>query len=141
MYQTLNFKDDVESMDLLEKELHQWFRNWKEQKETPGTIESTLAECDERFYPNIKTILRVFGCFPWTNCVCERSISIIRILKTNLWLTMGQERLCSLALMYIHKDFEVNIRDICREFAQRKTRRMMLLDILISADDQIYAKC
>ena len=137
MYQTLNFEDEVESMDLLENELHQWFRNWKEQKETPGTIESTLAECDERFYPNIKTILRICGCFPVTRCECERSISILRLLKTYLRSTMGQERLCSLALMYIHRDFEANIRDICREFAQRKLRRMTLLDILISADDQI----
>ena len=131
------FEDDVESMDLLETELHQWFRKWKEQKQKPGTIESTLAECDEQFYPNIKTVLRICGCFPVTSCECERSISILRLLKTYLRSTMGQERLRGLALMYIHRDFEVNIRDICREFARRKPRRMMLPDILISADDQI----
>ena len=35
MYQTLNFEDDVESMDLLEKKIHQLFQKWKEQKEKP----------------------------------------------------------------------------------------------------------
>ena len=90
------FEDDVESMDLLETELHQWFRKWKEQKQKPGTIESTLAECDEHFYPNIKTVLRICGCFPVTSCECERSISILLLLKTYLRSTMGQERLCGL---------------------------------------------
>ena len=112
------FENDVESMDLLETELHQWFRKWKDQTVKPGTIELTLAECDERFYPNIKTILRICGCFPVTSCECERSISILRLLKTYLRSTMGQERLCGLALMYIHRDFEVNITDICRDLPE-----------------------
>ena len=131
------FEDDVESMDLLETELHQWFRKWKDQTVKPGTIELTLVECDERFDPNIKTIVRICGCFPVTSCKCERSISILRLLKTYLRSTMGKERLCGLALMYLHRDFEVNITDICREFARRKPRRMMLPDLLISSEDQV----
>ena len=78
------FDDDVETMDLLETELHQWFQKWEDQTEKPRTIELTLAECDDRFYPNIKTILRICGCFPVTSCECERSISILRLLKTYL---------------------------------------------------------
>ena len=74
-----------------------------------------------------------------TSCECESSISILGLLKTYLRSTMDQERLSrgGLALMYIHRDFEVNIRDNCREFAKRKPRRMMLPDILISSEDQI----
>ena len=106
------FEDDVESMDLLETELHQWFRKWKEQNEKPGTIELTLAECDERFYKNLKTIFQ-YSQTP----------------KTYLRSSMGKERLCGFALLYIHGDFEVNIRDICREFAQWKSKRMMLPEI------------
>ena len=56
------FEDDVESMDLLETE-HQWFRKWKDQTVKPETIEITLAECGERFYPNIKTILESVAAF------------------------------------------------------------------------------
>ena len=133
------FEDDVKSMDLLETELHQCFRKWKDQTEKPRAIELTLVECDERFYPNIKTILRICGCFPVTRCAGERSIKNFRLLKTYLRSTIGQERLSrgGLALMYIHRDFEVNIRDNCREFARRKPRRMMLPDILICSEDQI----
>ena len=57
------FEDDVESMDLLETELYQWFRKWEDQTEKPRTIELMLAECDERFYPNIKTILGSVAAF------------------------------------------------------------------------------
>ena len=81
----------MESVDLLETEVHQWYRQWINQKEKPTTIESTLAQCDEQFYPNIKSILRIYGCFPVTSCECERSISIRRLLKTYLRSTMGQE--------------------------------------------------
>ena len=129
------FKDDVESFDMLETEVHQWYRQWINQKEKPTTIVSTLAQCDEHFYPNIKTILRICGCFPVTSCECERSISILRLLKTYLRSTMGQERLSGLALMYIHRNFKVNIQDICKEFARRKPRRLVLPDILTDETD------
>ena len=129
------FEEDIESVDSLETEIHQWYRLWKDQKVKPRSIESTLAQCDEKFYPNIKTILRICGCFPVTSCECERSISILRLLKTYLRSTMGQEGLSGLALMYIHRNLDVDIKNICKEFARRKPRRMVLPDILTDDTD------
>jgi len=45
--------------------------------------------------------------------------------------TMGQGRLTSLALMYIHRDIPVNTQKIVADFARRQPRRMILPDILI----------
>lgn len=124
------FSEDIESECLLDTELHQWYRKWKDVTEKPKSVEDTLSKCDEDFYPNIKSILRICGCFPVTSCECERSISIMRLLKTYLRSTMGQDRLTGLAMMYIHRDIDVNTQDIVREFSRVKPQRILLPDIL-----------
>ena len=43
------FKENVESVDLFETEIHKWFRQWMNQKEKLTTIESILTV----FCPNI----------------------------------------------------------------------------------------
>ena len=65
---------------------------------------------------------------------CERSISVLRLLKTYLRSTMGQERMTSLALMYIHRDMEVKETDIVSDFARSHPRKMKLPNILFSQD-------
>jgi hypothetical protein len=67
-----------------------------------------LVYAHEDFYPNIRRIFIILLTFPVTNVCCERSFSSLRRLKTWEKATMGEERLCSLAMLHIHKDMNVS---------------------------------
>ena len=47
---------------------------------------------------------------------------------------MSQERMTSLALMYVHRETDITVTDIVSQFARKKPRRMMLPNILL--DDE-----
>lgn len=48
-------------------------------------------------------------------------------LKTWLRSKMGQDRLCGLALLNIHREIEVSTEDIIQRFAKMKNRHMDLI--------------
>ena len=127
------FEIDLPCKDILHAELVQWCSLWqsRDPEDRPCTITATLKECDELFFSNVATILRISVVFPVTSCECERSISTLRLLKTYLRSTMCQGRLTSLVLMYIHTDIPVNTQRIVADFAKRQPRRIILPDILI----------
>jgi hypothetical protein len=127
------FETDLPCKDTLHAELAQWYSLWqsRDTEDRTCTITATLKECDELFFSNVATILRISAVFPVTSCECERSISTLRLLKTYLRSTMSQGRLTSLALMYIHRDIPVNTQKIVADFARRQPRRIILQDILI----------
>ena len=51
-------------------------------------------------------------------------------LKSYLRSTMGQERLSSLALTFIHRNVQVDVDAVVKEFARKQPRRIILPDIL-----------
>ncbi|XP_069104128.1 52 kDa repressor of the inhibitor of the protein kinase-like [Argopecten irradians] len=124
------FGDDLPSSRTLEAEMRQWKIFWKENPEKPSSISATIKACDKDFFSNIHTILKICGTFPVTSCECERSISCLRLLKTYLRSTMGQDRLSALALMFIHRTVNVRVTDIVTEFARKHPRRMQVPNIL-----------
>ena len=65
---------------------------------------------------------------PVTSCECERSISALKLLKTPLRSTMGQERLDSLLMLFCHRDIDVSPEEVVTEFAYRHPRRMILIN-------------
>ena len=42
----------------------------------------------------------------------------------------------SLALMYVHRDTNINVSEIVGHFARRKPRKMILPNILLDNDDK-----
>lgn len=124
------FGDDLPSSRTLEAEMRQWKIFWKENPEKPSSISATIKACDKDIFSNIHTILKICGTFPVTSCECERSISCLRLLKTYLRSTMGQDRLSALALMFIHRTVNVRVTDIVTEFARKHPRRMQVPNIL-----------
>lgn len=130
------FNDDMPSSSALDVEIQQWTKMWSETclTEKPASIQDGLSKCDSLFFPNIKTILRISAIFPVTSCECERSISTLRLLKTYLRSTMSQDRLTSLALMYIHSDIELNPSDIVSTFSRKQPRKMLLPNILFDQE-------
>ena len=55
--------------------------------------------------PEFAKALKILAVIPATSCSAERSISSLRRLKTYLRNSMGQERLSSLALLHIEREY------------------------------------
>jgi hypothetical protein len=70
----------------------------------PG-LQSALKLADKDLYPNIHTIFELLIVLPVTSVGCERSFSALRRLKTWVRSAMTGERLCSLAMLHSHRNF------------------------------------
>ena len=60
---------------------------------------------------------------PVTSATTERLLSVLRRLKTYVRPTMNNDKLSSLALMHIHRDFSVDLDKVMEKFVTAKTRR------------------
>lgn len=82
------------------------------------TVTSTFGE--------VCTALMLFLTLPVTVATAERSFSKLKLIKTYLRSSMGQERLSGLAILSIEntRARQLNIGDIVDDFAQRKARKM-----------------
>ena len=60
-------------------------------------------------YPSIDTIICVFLKMPSASTTAKMSFSVLRRLKTCISSAMKNDRLYSLGLMHIHRDFEVDL--------------------------------
>ena len=67
-----------------------------------------------------------------TSSQCERTISVLRHLKTYLRNTMCQDRFSALALLNIHRQFKHDIENIINKFANLHPRKIDLCNILQS---------
>ena len=63
-----------------------------------NTPEKVLAHTDCDYFPNIRTLIMIVATLPVTSCECERSISMLKRVKTPLRSTMVEERLNGLAI-------------------------------------------
>ncbi|XP_065662603.1 52 kDa repressor of the inhibitor of the protein kinase-like [Hydra vulgaris] len=76
---------------------------WKNHSDSaPKTISDSLQKCDDHMFPNISTILRILCTLPVTTCICERSLSALKRIKTSLRNTMGDGCLNGIAMLHIH---------------------------------------
>lgn len=121
---TLEFYQDLlpdDSNILLKAEFDRWQAKWAkiETANRPSNAIDALIECNEAFFPNIFTLLKIFSTIPVSTATAERSFSTLKNLKNYLRNTMGQQRLTGLALMYIYKDYHIDTDDIFKEFKKR----------------------
>ena len=117
-------------------ELHMWQMFW-EKKQTNNEyyeINQLLKITNKKMFPVIYNCLKILGTIPVSSSECERTISVLRRLKTYQRNTMGQKRFSSLAMLTIHRNFEHNIDQIVKKFALEQPRKMKLLNILDSED-------
>ena len=77
-------------------------------------------------FPNIYVVLSIACIIPVTTATVERSNSALKYVKTALRSTMGQERLNSLLLLFIHKNISLDYEAIINSFASKHPRRMLL---------------
>ena len=109
-------------------------KTMKELEWKGSSVSEVLEMCNKydlkTEFPLIYHCLKLLGTIPVTTCECERSISIIRRLKTYLRSTMTQKRFSSLALLHARRDFKLDLDAIIDKFATKHPRRMQLIDIV-----------
>ena len=130
------YEIDFVAYGRINAELHMWQMFW-EKKQTNNEyyeINQLLKITNKKMFPGIYNCLTILGTIPVSSSECERTISVLRRLKTYQRNAMGQKRFSSLAMLTIHRNFEPNIDQIVNKFALEQPRNMKLLNILDSED-------
>ena len=127
-----SIKSDLPHPFGIDAELDLWQVYWsrKEEVEFPDKIYKVLKATEEDIFPNIFTALKLLATLPITTCEVERSISVIRRLKSYVRNTMTQTRLNGLALLNVHRDIEVTPCEVLDAFAIQHKRKLRLFNIL-----------
>ena len=122
------YEDDLPCARSLDVELELWRTKWKDSELAEGlnTPMKALPHVDKDYFPNIHTLMLIMATIPITSCECERSFSLLRLVKSTSCTTMTEDRLNGLALMKFHQDIKLDPDDIVEEFARSHPRRMEL---------------
>ena len=113
------------NLDEFTREVARWRTRWSitPRDQMPTSLCETLDAVNPVLYPSIDTILCIMLTMPVTSATAERSFSVLRRLKTYVRSTMNNDRLSSLALMHIHRDFSVDLDKVMEKGVSAKTRR------------------
>jgi hypothetical protein len=116
------------SLEDFRREVARWRTHWviTKRNDLPTTLCTTLDSANPVLYPSIDTILIklcVLLTMPVASAIAEMSFSVLRRLKTYVRSTMKNDRLSSLGLMHINRDFEVDLYKAMEVFASAETRR------------------
>ncbi len=123
------YENDLPCPLSFDSELDLWQHKWASEPQLAcelNTPEKCLAHTDIDFFPNIHVLLRIMATLPVTSCECERSISMLKLVKTPLRSSMGHDRLNGLAMLKYHRDVELTPEEVVHEFAILHPRRMLL---------------
>ena len=116
----------------LDTELDIWVNQWLSDSSnlavTLNTPEKALGHLDEDYFPNIRMLFIIMATLPVTSCECERSISTLDLIKTNLRSTMTEDRLNGLIKLHYHQDIELNGEEVVTQYAKRHPHRLLLVN-------------
>ena len=125
------YNNDLPSPELFEQEFSRWKQRFENVECRPDSCASAIKECDEAFFPNVSTLLKIACTIPVTSCECERNASALRRLHNFMRTSMTEGRLTSLALMHIHYKHPVNLDKVVDLFAQKHPRRLKFSSVLL----------
>lgn len=116
-----------DSISDIRGEYELWRRHWKATEEKPKcAIEALNCKAIE-YFPNMSSLLKILAVLPVSTATAERSFSSLKVLKTYLRSTICEDRLNGLALLYIHKEVELNVDQIIGKFACQARRLPFVL--------------
>lgn len=105
-------------------------------KQSQNDVKETALNCRISYilsnniqvgFPLYVQILKLFLTLPTNTSTCERSFSTLKRIKTYLRSTTGQDRLNNLAILYVHRNQEVNKDEVIKEFDATENGRRMIL--------------
>ena len=130
------FEWALPSPQTFNQELDVWKQMWHDVGDAPDTLQTSLAACEQKLFPNIFLCLYLLMVVPVRTAATERSHSGLQIVKTKLQSTMGQLRLNALMLLYIHKDIQINYPKIIDIHTNRYPRRMLFKNPLAEEKEE-----
>ena len=80
----------------------------------------------DRAFPNLAILYRIYLTIPISSAKPERTFNRLKLIKSFLRSSMGEERLSNLALLCIERDIEIDINKVIAKFAKDKNRQMMI---------------
>ena len=119
------YYDDFPNFNGLDSELDLWFNFWdcaKFKNNLPNSVSVTLKSVDSLVFPDIHLALKLLGTLPIATCECERSFSSLRLVKNWGRSTMTNARLNGLALLFTHREIDLDVSEIIDLFAQENRR-------------------
>ena len=129
------YDQDVEK-DLVISEYKQFVHFYKEsavfQETKPKTVQDMLVAIKDHdlnnVYPNLTVLYLILGTIAVSSATSERSFSRLKLIKSYLRSTMTEERLSSLALISIERDFAdtVDFDTVIDTFSAMSQRRFVL---------------
>ena len=126
----LVYRDDINRPEkVIEAEIQRWLalpHSVIVTDDTKSDLENSLTAANDRFFPAVSTMHRLFGTLPVTTATAERTFSSLKRLKTYLRSTSEQERLSSLGLLACNPTVPIDEARIIDKYAQRKNRRLLL---------------
>ena len=128
------YKDDLPTPCLFAEEMHRWQHRYqgKDPQECPDSCAKAIKVCEKDTFPNLHVLLGLWlACtIPHTTCECKRSASALMRLHTYMRASMGQSRISSLALIYIHYDIAVDLDKTVDLFSQMYPMKLELKNLL-----------
>ena len=123
------YEDDFPALLSLDAELNLRQQHWTAYLDLASqlnTAEKALCHADKDFHPNINVLLRIMVTLPVTSCECEHSISLLRLVKSSLRSSMGQNRLNGLALL--HRLCDNNLRRSSRGICYKSSTMYEIIE-------------
>lgn len=102
-----------------------WKSKWLKEESRPNTAITGLDNCNILLFPNIWKLLQVLATIPMSTATPERTFSSLKRLKTYLRNSTGETRLNGLALMSVHREINIDPKEVLNQFA-KSSRKMML---------------
>ena len=120
------YKDYIEGEKQLYAEYERWLQKWQniDSEKLPTNAIDALTSCSNDFFPNVRTLQIIAATIPVTTATLERTFSTVKLLKSYLRTTMGQDRLTELALLYLHRSVNITEEEIIDAFARNRSRRI-----------------
>ncbi|XP_065654814.1 uncharacterized protein LOC136081429 [Hydra vulgaris] len=105
----------------------------KEKISSPDQLLMFIVEYrDENVFLNMRIALQILLKIAVSVASCERSFSKLKLINSYLRASMGQSRLCDLALPSIEREIteEIDFDNVIKKFAATKAKKIKLLYML-----------
>ena len=116
----LHFLDN--SLDLVPAEFLPWRLNWlryRSESLPNNPLQALIIAEEMDSYPSLAVLVQILGALSVTTATNERSFSFFKYLKTSLQNTTKEVRLNGLALLYVHRDINVDFEQVIAEFPRK----------------------
>jgi len=110
---------------ILAAEFELWKCKWEREPNIgPRNVLQLLKGTSQNIDPTIHFLLNILVTLPVSIACTEQSFLILKLIKSWLRTTMSEDRLNGLALLYLHRDVELNIDTVIDIYANTRKHRL-----------------